>query len=572
MNKDNIKIIIASVVVAIVIAVSFSTLQYPQNEGFNPTDEGVVLAQSWRIINGEVPHKDFVSIRPAGSGYLHSIALIIQGDAVVNARWIVIFQFFTIALVISLTLYKLLSKQYQKFSIVVFIAMLLSVFTLSILNYNLYSWTTIDAVFWSVLAIPFILNEKGKASQIAGLIFLSIAALSRQTFVLVAAAGFLHVFYEYRKSIAKGSLIVLAGALPFILYFLMLAAHGAIGDFISQMTGRTEFLQTGILQFVKKFIFGLSTPLNIICLILTILLYARRKSGLREIFIAKGYHLMIVAFYIIFAFAHTVKYFFAQSQDITTLPFELFYMLIFLEIYHFVMNPKSKKLRILIAFIILISWISAISLGDNTPVFASGILFAGILGLAADILLSKKTKFDNIFTNKIIFSVFSLAIVVSGFISQQKFNYRDNSSKMLTGGLNYASDEFGMIKTNPAVIAYYSDLKDIYDTLPKAQNNTIVFPHNAMFYPVMKSKNPMSIDWLIPNEYPGNKDRVKSDLEKLKARDLTYFITDKVDLRVINKSIQPRVYEDDMIFDFILLNCERVNCESEFVEVWRLRH
>jgi hypothetical protein len=571
MKNDNFKIIIATIVTVIVIAVSFSILQYPQNEGFNPTDEGVVLAQSWRIINGEVPHKDFVSIRPAASGYLHSIALIMPGDAVVNARWIVIFQFFTIALVITLTLYKLLSKQYQKFSIVVFIAMLLSIFTLSILNYNLYSWTTIDAVFWSVIAIPFIFNDKNKFAQIAGLIFLSFAALSRQTFALVAIAGFLHIIFHNRKNLGKTALIAVLGAIPFIAYFIMLAANSAIGDFISQMTGRTEFLQTGILQFGKKFLTGLSTPLNILSLFVTILLFAKRKSGLRDLFTEKGYHSVFAAVYVIFALAHTIKYFFAKSQDITTLPFELFFLFVFLGIFHFVMNPESKKLRIITAFIVLISWISAISLGDNTPVFASGILFAGILGLAADIILSKKAKLDKIFTNKIILTAISLIIVVSGYLSQQKFNYRDNSSDMLTGGLNYASEEFGQIKTNPAVIAYYSDLKDICDTLPDAINNTIVFPHNAMFYPVMKSKNPMSIDWLIPNEYPGNEERVKSDLEKLKLREVTYFITDKVDLRVINKRIQPRFYKEDMIFGFILTNCERVNCESDFVEVWRLK-
>jgi hypothetical protein len=208
MKNDNLKIIIASVVTAIVIAVSFSILQYPQNEGFNPTDEGVVLAQSWRIINGEVPHKDFVSIRPAGSSYLHSIALFVTGDVVVNARWIVIFQFFIIALIASLTIYKLLSNQYKKSSIIVFVTMLLSIFTMSILNYNLYSWTTIDAVFWSVLAIPFIFNEKNKFAQIAGLIFLSFAALSRQTFALVAIAGFLHIIYHNRKNLGKLHLLL----------------------------------------------------------------------------------------------------------------------------------------------------------------------------------------------------------------------------------------------------------------------------------------------------------------------------------------------------------------------------
>ena len=38
--------------------------------GFNPTDDGFVLSAARRILDGEIPHKDFVSIRPAGIGLL----------------------------------------------------------------------------------------------------------------------------------------------------------------------------------------------------------------------------------------------------------------------------------------------------------------------------------------------------------------------------------------------------------------------------------------------------------------------------------------------------------------------
>jgi len=73
MKKDFYKYSLTSIIIAVLLAILFSQLNYVENEGFNPTDEGVVLAQSWRIINGETPHQDFISIRPAASGYLHAI-------------------------------------------------------------------------------------------------------------------------------------------------------------------------------------------------------------------------------------------------------------------------------------------------------------------------------------------------------------------------------------------------------------------------------------------------------------------------------------------------------------------
>ncbi|MBN1406002.1 MAG: hypothetical protein JW946_05730, partial [Candidatus Omnitrophica bacterium] len=39
--------------------------------GFNLTDDGVLLAGCRRILEGEIPHRDFISIRPAGSYILH---------------------------------------------------------------------------------------------------------------------------------------------------------------------------------------------------------------------------------------------------------------------------------------------------------------------------------------------------------------------------------------------------------------------------------------------------------------------------------------------------------------------
>ena len=47
--------------------------------GFSPTDQGVILAQSWRILGGEVPHRDIVSARPLGSAYLHTVDILAPG-------------------------------------------------------------------------------------------------------------------------------------------------------------------------------------------------------------------------------------------------------------------------------------------------------------------------------------------------------------------------------------------------------------------------------------------------------------------------------------------------------------
>lgn len=60
--------------------------------GFNATDEGWMLAGSRRLLDGEVPHRDFISLRPAGSSLLHVPEVAFGGDHVILlsrlAAWI----------------------------------------------------------------------------------------------------------------------------------------------------------------------------------------------------------------------------------------------------------------------------------------------------------------------------------------------------------------------------------------------------------------------------------------------------------------------------------------------------
>src|SRR6266498_2935031 len=47
--------------------------------GFHPTDQGFVLGQSWRLLHGEIPHRDLISARPLGSAALHVVDFLLPG-------------------------------------------------------------------------------------------------------------------------------------------------------------------------------------------------------------------------------------------------------------------------------------------------------------------------------------------------------------------------------------------------------------------------------------------------------------------------------------------------------------
>ncbi len=65
---------------AVVGALTFHALY--GSLGFNPTDEGFLLAQSRRLLDGAIPHLDFLSPRPVGSPLLHAHLLLWAGERI----------------------------------------------------------------------------------------------------------------------------------------------------------------------------------------------------------------------------------------------------------------------------------------------------------------------------------------------------------------------------------------------------------------------------------------------------------------------------------------------------------
>lgn len=560
------------IIFAALMAIFFHSTKYIYNEGFNPTDEGVILAQSFRILNGEIPHKDFISIRPTASGYLHTINFILPGPCFVNARYFVLFQFFIITILTIIMLFKNFNLgETSKFKFF-FISILIAGYTITILNYNLYSWTTIDAVFWSIISIYFLFNTQNKFNYIISIFTISIAALSRQTFALIAVILFIYVFFKLKSNFKSLVIIFFLGSLPLIAYFIMLLKYNALNEFITQMSGRTEFFQTAILQYIKRFLFCISFPFNLITLLTTIFLLKKNNSKIKCFLENYNVQKYISLFYPLLVLFLILIYFMANQQNIFTLPFELFFILFTLLFFHYTVLPKYKKVRTVSFFILLISWISSISLGDNTPVFSTGPLFISICLICIDLIInyypsSKKLK---IFFNPATCIIISFLIFTTGFISQRKFNYRDKPANDLIYGLGSLAPEFGKIKTNKNIIEYYSELKQIFDSLPNSKNNIIVFPHNAAFYPAFNTKNPFSLDWLIANEFIGQNNRINYDLLNITKRHSLYFIVDKYNVIFLSDTKIPIKLNDNIIYNFIIENFNLI-AEYQYFKIYSLK-
>jgi len=575
MKPPSLKYFIASLISFLVIICFNIIVSYIGNEGFNPSDDGVVLAQSYRLLNGEIPHKDFISIRPAGSGYLHILHFFFPIALMQSARWFVIIQYFLIALLFTSIIKVLIEDDLKvKMTVAQFVILLILAYTLSVLDYNLFLWTTIDAIMFSVLAFLLLISKPKPPllNQIFALIFISYAALCRQTFLLPAAVLFLAVFiYNIKQhSFIKGIFVVIIGFAPIGFYLIMLVLSCGFQDFLSQMTGRTELLQTGFVQYVKYLLksYGLILHLLVFGLFIGNTIDRTANSRLKVFLRNNSYFLarLIMLYMFVLIFYH----FLDGKQNIYLLPFELFWLCIDIFLLSWISIKISQRTFYTALFVLFIAWTSSISLGDNSPIFASGLLAVMVLYLSMLISRVQYLKQQEESKIRLVFGiVLVLCVFVAGFIGQRKWNYRDLSAKDLDYQLSSVHSNFGNIKTNSTTGNYYQELKTIFDSLPNSKNRTFVLPNNAIFYPIFKTKNSLPLDWMQPAEYVGQEERVNNSVAKLCSIPGFYFVIDKIESKKMHEELKDLDFGNYDYLRIIFDKCEIVSTDYEYFIVYK---
>lgn len=547
-QKTRVGFATGTVILAVILGLLFYYIDYVEKEGFNPSDDGVVLAQSFRIINGEIPHKDFIAIRPVFSGILHSIHFFIPAPLEISARWFTMIQYFIYSFVWIYILLKILNiKIRNRFA---FLAISLSIglfsFLLNLNKYNLFPWTTVDAIFLSVFGFMFLFTttriQQNKSKKllytIAGLFFISLAAITRQSFVLIACFVFLAVTYKGFKSKKYLNTVfaLILGSSPLWAYFIFLINHDALQLFLQQMTGRTELVETGFIQYLKSFIKAKLFILNLATICLFIFIFLKNKTWLynkKTMILSEKQRrsaIAVVLFYNVAAIIFSFWHFINKSMDIWSVPFELFWILFVISILAYFTIPLLFRQKAIIVIGLLLAWSSSISLGDNTPIFTSGIIASQIFVLSAFLISRYNLRFavSRLISKKVVlFSIIiTMSFTVVSIYGQQQVNYRDKKSSELTACLCSVSEEFGTIKTNKNTLDYYADFINLYQNFPGMKNNFVMIPNNAIMYPIMNSKNPFPLDWMQPDEYRGSEKYLDKKIEETIDLKNIYLVVD----------------------------------------------
>lgn len=209
--------------------------------GFNPTDDGFILAYSRRILNGEVPHLNFISIRPAGSPLLHLAELGLDDYTLWGSRLVAWFQL----TIIAWTWTEFCARRLRlRLTIPDKTAWVLIGVALCAHTFPIMVWHTLDALFLTCLGIWLASSKTGR-TRLAGYAMIGAAYLCKQNFALLVPLALLSLG-DWRKGHAW-----IAGAVPGLAYVVYLAITGALSPALLQLTSQTDLWETGVVRFVR---------------------------------------------------------------------------------------------------------------------------------------------------------------------------------------------------------------------------------------------------------------------------------------------------------------------------------
>ena len=469
--------------------------------GFYPTDEGLVEAWAYRVLHGEVPHRDFVSPLPLGSALLHTVDFLVPGPLFEVARVITLCEYVAYSAMFAWLIYAVAPHRWG-------VAMAAGAAGSMLLNLNVFpimTWYTVDGLL--CIGAGFVLIQQGEArgSRLMtsiGFVVVGLAALTKQSFVPAPAFAWLLLWDRLRSVPWSGRIatVVQTGALaasPSILFVAVISALGGFHDLTVQLLG-TGFVYGRPLASAWSPAHDLTT-----------LAPAVAAAGLLAAFQRRSGWLGLACRIALTALIAGVPFIADLGASGHDWAIHLFWMTVAV----WVVNAAATRAFDPVGPMLLgCAWMSSLSYGYAVPDLVAGSLALYMLhrawsgysfparptlriapALAAAVLLATTGW------------VFDLA--------RQQDVYRDRPASQLTAGLSAVSPAFGDIRTNPQTAEYLNEMAHCVKRYPARY--VAILPENAAIYPALDLDDPFPIDWIWPDAIHGSEARILATTDRL---------------------------------------------------------
>jgi len=514
--------------------------------GFNPTDDGFILAYSRRLLEGQVPHRDFISIRPIFSALIHTPFVLLGGDHTFYiSRYFVWFQLAAINWSLVSIFNRLLNWPFSNLE-KVFAALI--GFAASSHIFPIMAWHTIDGLFLTSIGLVMSIRQE-RGSKFVGYLIMSTAYLCKQSFIFMAPLTIV-ILGDWRSL-----QYWLATVIPGVGYLAYLGLAGAIPDAIIQLSSQTGLFSVGFNSYYRiSVVLGILVGYFSMRLIVgdpRIRLLVERRNLQKYIGLSTLYLLPVFG----------VSASLVLGRLFNT-AFGLFGMVAGALIFFVADCFKERTGYMRVAALALLNaWSVSLSIGYNSPVLASGALLVSLILFAHTNL--RASRFFQL-------SLMFLAVIVliSLGIARQTRIYRDQPAKNLTKELDNILPGGNSIRTNPNTYQFLNNLQQAIDFAQNSSQTYAIIPELAGYWVKSSQANPLPIDWPIEIELnnPQLISRVVDDLESLRGK--TAIIVQKVKAAQLADAFFPLpdgVYE---VVQYVRTNFTEIH-ETEFFEIYR---
>jgi hypothetical protein len=473
--------------------------------GYDDTDNGFTLAQSWRIYSGEFPYRDFISVRPPVSPLLHSIILFVFPD---NLQFVLdrVFCFFLIAASSffgAVTLCKLFNS--NEFRINPYLLATVS-FVFSVHHFPPMAWHTVDAIFFGSFGAYVLLNFSSVYSVAAGMILLFLSALSKQPFYLLPFAGVVLtalIHKEWKRPLmAAITLLLCIGSFVFIL-----KRNEALSPFLALTVGSTkldDLISAGLVNYVN-------TETRYIAVFFCLWVLIKKMLLKRNITLnAAVLPYIFLACIFLVPLQHYLNLFFSDKiTDDYFFDENVAKYLFIISIISLAINFSLEKKWLAFSFLLTISWCASISWGYQTPVLFSLPLVTGFLFASYRYFGVK-----NIFY----LSAYALLIgLITYFFAYQK-PYRNPVRGVLNYNLSAVFPKMSHINISKKTYDKYIDFSTL---VKKFGSNFKTLPGMPLSNYLTNTSSPTRLDWVFNAETGNENDKI---LDELKRKNVVVFL------------------------------------------------
>ncbi len=520
--------------------------------GFNPSDDGFILSQSWRIIHGEIPHVDFTSPRPLGSALIHAPFTLLPIAMLAVSRLFVLFQFYWIArMTVELVqTHEKAQKPWLQF------AAIFSVFFLNIGTWPIMAWHTVDGIFLSMTALGLVKRNIKRSKMrwtewIFPLLCAGYAPLVKQSFALVPVMILIIVFlFGQKKTLLWLPIMGLPGFL-----FLILTSKTP-GGFVAQLHSgsSTELFSPAERVFELVYENHFWNSFNaLVVLIFVIWLVSIRLMLLSQ----------TIALFMVFA-----AFFIAQNQDFSMFgSWSLYFALVLFGVAG-VYIRNAFEFVVTIA-ILGIGYCASLSWGVNNPGLLGGTFaFLAFYQVASSMQIdASRLRMVVSYVRIPIILGLTVLIACSTVISRDRNTYVGPSKNLLNTTVEYS--QFKFIKMSATSAAYIDSVGRCLAKYPA--DKVAVLPDGPGMYPFFGLQNPFDSDWWFGAErVPDKSARDVKTVDELNASSgwlvlvQSYFVFDLATMKVedVSKISNPFFHDGEDLQVMSALQGEDVVCDS----------